>query len=77
MNNELWEKFTEWGSGFRIEAERDYKIKNEPLVFHLFMYGIHYKEDYEIIGYDLEKLLKQAIRDGEKSMSNFKNSNKE
>lgn len=76
MNNKLWKEFIEWGSGFRIEAERDYKIKGEPLFFHLFMYGIHYKEDYEIMDYNLEKLLKRAIRDGEKSMNKFKNSNK-
>lgn len=64
--NETFKEFIKWGSGFTIDAERDYKTKGEPLIYHLFMFGLHYPDKYEIVGRDLEKLMKQAIRDGKK-----------
>lgn len=62
----LWNKFVKYGSGFVLEADRDYEIKSEPLIYHLHMYGLIYPDNYEIIGYDLKKLLVKAMRDGDK-----------
>jgi hypothetical protein len=62
----LWRRFIQYGSGFKIEAERDYQSKGTPLVYRLRMYGLIYPEGYELIGEDIEKLLKQAIKDVKK-----------
>lgn len=64
---EIWQEFIEWGSGWILEAERDYKKKNNPLCYHLNMFGLHYPDNYELVGYNLQELLKQAIKDGRKS----------
>ena len=74
MTNKLWQEFIKWGSGFNIEAERDYKKKDKPFIYHLFMYGLHYENDYELIGKNLDDLLKTAIKDGELSVKKFKKS---
>jgi hypothetical protein len=68
----LWQQFIQYGSGFRLEAERDYHTKGEPLFYHLKMFGLIYPDGYELVGYSLEKLLKQAIKDGKKRFEEFK-----
>ncbi len=68
MDNKVWKEFIKWGSGFELEAERDYKASNESLIYHLFMYGLCYDDGYEIVGTNLDKLLKQAIEDGKKAL---------
>jgi len=35
------------------------------------MFGFHYPSNYELTGKNLNKLLKQAIKDGEKSLKKF------
>jgi len=70
--NKTFNKFKEYGSGFRIDGERVYDEKGEPLIYHLFMYGLIYPKGYEIIGYDLEKLMKQAMRDGDRFIKKLK-----
>lgn len=67
--SELWNDFMTYGSGFKLEAERDYDHKDQPLIFHLTMYGLVYPTDYELVGTNLNKLFKKAIVDGKK---NFK-----
>jgi len=32
MTSKTWDKFTKYGCGFKIEAERDYKPKAEPCI---------------------------------------------
>jgi hypothetical protein len=64
----LWKRFIQYGSGFEIKAERDYQSRGTPLVYHLRMYGFIYPDGYELIGEDLEKLLKQVIKDGKKGI---------
>lgn len=64
MNKKLWNIFTKWGSGFKLEAERDYKDPKESLIYHLFIYGICYPSKYELVGDDIGAMLKQAILDG-------------
>ena len=59
-------EFLEWGSGFNLEAERDYSKKGDPLVYHLNCYGL-YSQHKEYIGKDLEKVLKKAISDYKKT----------
>ena len=70
MNQAIWQEFIKWGSGFKIEAGRDYKEKGEPLIYHLFMYGLLYDDDYELVGKNLNKLLKTAIKDGQRKQLN-------
>ena len=67
MTSKLWKEFIQWGSGFKLEAERLYDEKNEPLFYRLTMYGLAYKFD-EIIGEDIEKVLKEAIEKGKKNL---------
>ena len=76
MNNKLWKEFTKWGSGWELSAEREYKKKGTPLVYHLKMFGLYYPKDYEIISYGLDTLLKRAIKDGKKEMARFKKEEK-
>lgn len=70
---DIFKKFIEYGSGFRIEGERVYDKKGEPLIYRLRMSGMIYPNGYEIVGYDLEKLMKQAMRDGNKFIKRNKN----
>lgn len=69
MTKKLWNKFIQYGSGFVIEAERDYKQKGEPLIYHLRCFGLLYPDNFELVGEDLEKLLKEAIKVAEKFKS--------
>ena len=71
LDTKLWNEFCDYGSGFELEAERDFKVKTQPLIFHLKMYGLHYKDGYELVGTDLNKLLKQAIKDAQKSVKEY------
>jgi len=71
MKKELWQEFIKWGSGFNLEAEREFEERGKPLYFHLKMFGFHYPSNYELTGKNLNKLLKQAIKDGEKSLKKF------
>lgn len=71
MKKEIWEEFIKWGSGWKLEADRDYKQKGNPFCFHLKMFGLYYPDNYELVGRDLEKLLKQAIKDGSKRLKNY------
>lgn len=64
----LWQEFIKYGSGFELEAERDYQAKGKPLIYHLKMFGLIYPDDYELMGRDLEKLLKQAMKDGKRKL---------
>lgn len=69
MTSKLWNKFVTYGSGFVLEADRDYDIKGKPFIYHLQMSGLCYPDNYEIIGYKLEKLMEKAIKDGEKEIN--------
>ena len=66
MEKEIWQEFIKWRSGFQLEAERDYKKKGWPLYFRLRMFGLYYPDNYELVGKDLNKILKQAIKDRKK-----------
>lgn len=54
-----------------ISADRLYDEEGEPLYYHLRVFGLHYPDDYELTGYDLEALMREAIRDCEKSMREY------
>ena len=69
MNLKLWEKFLKYGSGFDLEAEREYDKPSQPYFYHLRCYGLAFPTDYELLGFNLDKLLKKAIEDGQKEMS--------
>jgi hypothetical protein len=58
----IWNKFIKYGSGFTLEAERDYKKRGEPLVYHLFLYGLWTDDENEFVGEDLNVLMKEAIK---------------
>lgn len=62
---ELWPQFTRYGSGWTLEAERDYKAAGSPLIYHLRMFGVVYPDHYELVGDDPPTLLRQAIADGD------------
>ena len=64
--NKTWKQFIDYGSGFEIEGQRDYKAKGEPLIYHLKMFGLIYSKHYELVGKNLNRLLNQAIKDGQK-----------
>ena len=60
-----------------ISADRLYDEEGEPLYYHLKMFGLHYPDDYELLGYDLDALMREAIRDCEKSMREYKKASDE
>lgn len=68
MKSKFWEEFLGYGSGFEIEGMRDCQKKENPMVFHLRMFGLIYPDGYELVGSDLERLLAQAMRDGDKKI---------
>ena len=68
--NKTFQEFIKWGSGWEIEAARDYHDKKQPLWFSLKMHGIWWK-NYEICGDNLEELMKQAIKDGKKAKKEY------
>ena len=74
---EVWKEFIDYGSGFKLEAERDYKTKREPVYYHLFMYGLVYPTGYEIVGTNLKKLLLQTMKDGNQEFKRLKQPEKE
>ena len=69
--DKIWLEFIKYGSGFKFEGERDFDKKGSPYIYHLHMYGLWYPDDYELVGTNLQKLLKQAIKDGEKFMNEY------
>ena len=77
LNTKLWKEFIEWGSGFTLEAERDYKAKGEPLIYHLTMYGLCANDKNEFVSKNINIIMKQVIKLLEGNMKKFKsNQNK-
>jgi hypothetical protein len=72
IDNEIWSEFIKWGSAFELEAERLYDEPGVPYVFQIHMYGLYYPSQYEIIGKDINKLMRQAIKDGKKNRDKIK-----
>ena len=69
---ELFKEFTKWGSGFILEAERDYKAKGEPLVYHLTMYGLWADDENEFVSTDINVVMKQATKLLKGNMEKYK-----
>ena len=68
IDSELWLEFIQWGSGFTLEAERDYQSKKEPLFYHLTMNGLFFHND-ELMGENINKLMKEAIKIGRRNQT--------
>lgn len=66
MNEKIWKEFTRWGSGFKLEAERDYDMKNKKFIYHLTCYGLFMDEE-ELISMDINQLMQQAIKKAKKN----------
>lgn len=69
----LWREFTKYGSGFKLEGERIYDEKGQPVFYHLHMYGLVYPNNYELVGETLTELLQQAIDDGKRGWNELNN----
>ena len=41
----LWLEFIQYGSGFFLEGDRDYKAEGAPLVYRLKVFGLHYPDN--------------------------------
>lgn len=62
---EILKRLGEYGSGWQIEAERDYKDKKERMVYHIKAWGIIYPKNYEVVSYKLKAALEQFLADSE------------
>ena len=69
MKSDIWDKFIKYGSSFEIEGEKD-NHDSSVIYYHLRMFGLIYPSGYEIVGKDINKLIKQAIKDGDNFINN-------
>lgn len=77
IDAKLWHEFTtKWGSGFTLEAERDYKARDNPLVYHLKMYGLWADDDGEFTSKDINVCMRKAIERLKKNITSFKKINR-
>lgn len=58
-------EFLKWGSGFTLQAERDYRDQKSPYFYELTVYGL-YAPDESYKGLYPIKLMEKAIKDMKK-----------
>ena len=61
-----------YGSGFNLDADRDYHQKGDPLIFHLRCFGMVFDDNYEGVGKDLNKLVREAVKNAKKNIKILK-----
>jgi len=63
IDAKLFQEFITWGSGFTLEAERDYKRKGRPFIFHLTVYCLWVDNDEnEFVSTNINVVMKRAIK---------------